>query len=65
MKIRVVGLLGTGFLAITTADAHHGFGTFAMNEDVELSGVVTNLDFVNPHSWVHFDVTGDDGKTVA
>ena len=65
MRIRVVGLLGTGFLAITTADAHHGFGTFAMNEDVELSGVVTDLDFVNPHSWVHLDVTGDDGKTVA
>ena len=65
MRIRVAGLLGTGFLAITTADAHHGFGTFAMNEDVELSGVVTDLDFVNPHSWVHFDVTGDDGNTVA
>jgi hypothetical protein len=64
MKLRVFALLGTGCLLATTAGAHHGFGTFAMNEDVELTGVVTRLDFVNPHSWVHFDVTGDDGQTV-
>jgi hypothetical protein len=41
--------------------AHHGFGNFAMNEDITLSGVVTKIDFVNPHSWVHFDVTAADG----
>jgi hypothetical protein len=42
--------------------AHHGFGTFAMNEDIELTGTITNLRMVNPHSWVHFDVTGADGQ---
>ena len=36
-------------------------GNFAMNEDVTLSGVVTKIDFVNPHSWVHFDMTAADG----
>jgi len=41
--------------------AHHGFGNFAMNEDIELTGVITRLDFVNPHSWVYFDVTHADG----
>jgi hypothetical protein len=41
--------------------AHHGFGNFAMDEDITISGVVTKIDFVNPHSWVHFDVTGPDG----
>ncbi len=46
------------------ATAHHGFGTFAMNEDIELSGVVTGLDFVNPHSWLNFEVTQDDGSVV-
>jgi hypothetical protein len=44
-----------------SAGAHHGFGNFAMNEDIQLSGVVTKIDFVNPHSWVHFDVTAADG----
>lgn len=53
-----------GLLTSLTAGAHHGFGTFAMNEDIELSGVVTSLDFVNPHSWVNFEVTQEDGSVV-
>jgi hypothetical protein len=35
-----------------------------MDEDIELTGVVTKLDFVNPHSWLHFNVTKDDGSVV-
>ena len=54
-------LLAAGLVAAPTASAHHGFGNFAMNEDIELSGTVTSMDFVNPHSWVHFDVTAADG----
>jgi len=58
-------MLGTGLLAAATATAHHGFGNFAMNEDVELSGVITRLDFVNPHAWLHFDVSNSDGTLTA
>ena len=36
------GLLGLSMLA-GAASAHHGFGNFAMNEDVELTGVITRL----------------------
>ena len=61
MNIRIVGLLGAGMLVASTASAHHGFGNFAMNEDIELTGVITRLDFVNPHAWLHFDVTNADG----
>jgi len=64
MRIRIVSLLGASLVA-TGAGAHHGFGTFAMNEDIELTGIVTDLDFVNPHSWVHLNVAGEDGETVA
>src|SRR3970040_2381730 len=53
-----VAVLGAGIVAAGTADAHHGFGTFAMNEDIELTGTIASFDFVNPHSWVHFDGTG-------
>jgi hypothetical protein len=60
-----VGLTVIGLSAAGTAAAHHGFGTFAMNEDIELAGVVTKLDFVNPHAWLNFEVTGADGKAVA
>jgi hypothetical protein len=34
-----------------------------MNETIELDGVVSKLDYVNPHSWLHFNVTGKDGKS--
>src|SRR5688572_19909380 len=61
MKIRSLALLVAGLSLAASAGAHHGFGNFAMNEDIELSGVITRLDFVNPHSWVHFDVTNADG----
>ena len=52
-------------LCAPVAYAHHGFGTFDMTKEIEITGTVTNLAFVNPHSWLYLDVTGADGKTVA
>jgi len=46
------------------AFAHHGFGTFVMDEDIEITGTVTGLDFVNPHSWLYLDVVDESGETV-
>src|SRR5688572_17458263 len=62
---RLLALAVASLLAAPAAMAHHGFGNFAMDEDIELSGVVTKIDFVNPHSWVHFDVTAPDGTKSA
>ena len=47
------------------ASAHHGIINFDMNREVDVSGVVTRLAFVNPHSWLHVDVTGPDGKVTS
>ena len=41
--------------------AHHGFGLFDMTREVNYEGTLTGIDFVNPHSYVYFDVTGSDG----
>ncbi len=62
MRVRTLCGLVSGLLVATTAAAHHGFGTFLMDEDIELTGVITKFDFVNPHSWVHFDVKQPDGS---
>jgi uncharacterized protein DUF6152 len=62
MRIRTLSGLVSGLLVAATAGAHHGFGTFDMNADIELTGVITKFDFVNPHSWVHFDVKQPDGS---
>ena len=55
--------IGTALAVAWPAVAHHSFGTFLMNENIELNGVVTKFDYVNPHSWLEFDVQGSDGKT--
>jgi hypothetical protein len=52
-------------LSAAAALAHHGFGTFIIDEDIEVTGTVTGLDFVNPHSWLYFDVAQDDGEVVS
>lgn len=57
--------VAVGGAATSVAFAHHGFGTFVMDEDVELSGTVTGLDFVNPHSWLYVDVEQADGEVIA
>jgi hypothetical protein len=45
--------------------AHHSFGVaFDASKPVTLSGVVTKIDWRNPHSHVYVDVKGADGKVV-
>jgi len=59
--IRITILLTTLFVT-NIAAAHHGSNSqFDQTKSMEISGVVTNLRFVNPHSYVYFDVTNDDG----
>jgi hypothetical protein len=50
---------------IPTAFAHHGFGTFDMTRQIEITGTITDLSFVNPHSWLYLDVTGAEGQRLA
>ena len=45
-----------------TAAAHHGIINFDMNREIDIAGVVSRFTFVNPHSWLHVDVTGADGR---
>ena len=42
--------------------AHHGVANFDLNRDIELTGTVTRIDFVNPHSWLYLDVANSEGS---
>ena len=50
---------------VERAYAHHGAGLYDMRKNVELEGKLTRVDFVNPHTYVYFDVVGTDGKVIA
>lgn len=43
--------------------AHHSFAAeFDAAKPVQLEGVVTKMDWINPHSWIHIDVTTPSGE---
>ncbi len=44
------------------AQAHHAFAAeFDAGKPLDLKGVVTRARWVNPHSWLYFDVKNADG----
>jgi Family of unknown function (DUF6152) len=45
------------------ANAHHAFAAeYDGDKLLDLAGTVTKARWVNPHSWLYFDVAGVDGK---
>ena len=42
--------------------AHHSGAMFDYREVVELTGVVNEFQYTNPHSWLLVDVTNEDGS---
>ena len=63
----LAGITAGVLLLIGAADAiaHHAFAAeFDADQPIDLQGTVTKVKWVNPHSWLYFDVKGADGSVV-
>jgi hypothetical protein len=66
--MRLAGLaaaVGLMIAAATSLSAHHSFAAeFDGNKPVRLTGVLTKIEWTNPHSYFYIDVTDDKGNVV-
>ena len=51
-------------LAAGPAWAHHSFAMFDLTKNQTISGVIKDLDWTNPHSWLDVVATDSTGKAV-
>ena len=66
MRIIPAVFIGAGLLLAVPAWAHHSFAAeFDSAKPVKLRGRVTQVEWINPHSWIHIDVAGADGKVTS
>lgn len=48
------------------ASAHHAFAPeFDIDKPVKLKGMITKIEWINPHGWIHLDVRGEDGSVTS
>jgi len=46
------------------AFAHHSAAPFDMNKEIELKGMVKEVQWTNPHAWIQVNVPDDKGSVV-
>jgi len=62
-----VGVLAVALTCCTTPlRAHHSFGAeYDANKPVTVTGVVTKIEWTNPHSFIYLDVKDPKGSVVS
>ena len=51
-------------LSGSSALAHHAFSSeFDSTKPVKLRGTITRMEWINPHAWMHLQVTDENGET--
>jgi hypothetical protein len=66
MRVRVIALLAVGLVGVlvhgASLSAHHSLASqFDEGKPLTLQGVITKVEWVNPHVWIHIDVKDNGG----
>ena len=66
VPVVLAAMVGACVLAgVTPSSAHHSFAAeFDAAKPITLEGTLTQVEWVNPHSWIRVDAPGKDGKVV-
>lgn len=62
-SVRFAALAAGLALGALDVAAHHSVaGQFDTDNRIELSGVISKVDWINPHTYLHLEVSNDDGS---
>jgi hypothetical protein len=66
MRTKLAIAVAAALLLTVPLLAHHSFSSeYESSKVLTLTGKMVNFEWVNPHSWIHVEVTNPDGsKTV-
>ena len=64
MQLKIFGLAILCALALVShATAHHSHGNYDVTQFIPVQGTVKEVHWINPHSWIYFEVKDQNGKT--
>ena len=65
MPTKLLSICAAMYLVLACTNpvaAHHAFAAeYDGSKPVKLRGTVTEMEWINPHSWIHIDVKNPDG----